>query len=258
MRLAVTNQKGGVGKTTVAINVGGALAARDQDVLLIDLDPQGHLTAGVGLDGHYRGEERVTLTDALKAPSEHDLGNLVVPHEEFDVVPAHVTMFVLEQDLVSGMRSRERLTQLLGGDDDYDWIVIDCPPSLGLLTDNALLAARNVLIPAEAEDTSIRALELLARQINTLEDQFDASVTERVVVASNVDYPLDSEQEGMLEWLDDRFGEHVPVHELRQRAAIKRAWNNGVSIFGHEEDCDQEVALLDLADDLLAQEVAHD
>lgn len=254
MRLAVTNQKGGVGKTTVAINVGGALAAAGERVLLVDLDPQGHLSAGVGLDDRYRASDTTTLTDGLQNPRRHELTDLVVSHEEFDVVPAHETMFVLEQDLVSAMRSRERLRQLLGDGTDYDWVLIDCPPSLGLLTDNALLAAQNVLIPAEAEDTSIRALELLLRQIQTLEDQFGQRVRERALVVSNVDYPLDNEQEGMREWFDDRFADRIPIHELRQRTAIKRAWNAGVSIFAHEEDCDQETALSELADDLLAQE----
>ncbi|NHN65110.1 ParA family protein [Haloarcula sp. JP-Z28] len=246
-RLAVSNQKGGVGKSTVALNIAGALGERGQNVLLVDLDPQGYLTSGVGLDDEYTAPSP-NLNDALKAPGEHAVGDLVVAHEEFDVLPANIDMFSLEQELVSGMRGRERLSMLLEDVTGYDFLVVDCPPSLGLLTDNALLACENVLIPAEAEDTSIRAVELLFKQIDSLEDNFGASIQEEALVVSNVDYPLDGEQQGMLEWFEGTFSDRIPVFEIRSRAVIKRAFNAGHSIFGHDEECDQADELLRIAD----------
>jgi len=246
-RLAVSNQKGGVGKSTVALNIAGALGERGQNVLLVDLDPQGYLTSGVRLDDEYTAPSP-NLNDALKAPGEHAVGDLVVAHEEFDVLPANIDMFSLEQELVSGMRGRERLSMLLEDVTGYDFLVVDCPPSLGLLTDNALLACENVLIPAEAEDTSIRAVELLFKQIDSLEDNFGASIQEEALVVSNVDYPLDGEQQGMLEWFEDTFSDRIPVFEIRSRAVIKRAFNAGHSIFGHDEECDQADELLRIAD----------
>jgi chromosome partitioning protein len=246
-RLAVSNQKGGVGKSTVALNIAGALSERGQNVLLVDLDPQGYLTSGVGLDDEYTAPSP-NLNDALKAPGEHAVGDLVIGHGEFDVLPANIDMFSLEQELVSGMRGRERLSMLLEDVTGYDFLVVDCPPSLGLLTDNALLACENVIIPAEAEDTSIRAVELLFKQIDSLEDNFGASIQEEALVVSNVDYPLDGEQRGMLEWFDDTFSDRIPVFEIRNRAAIKRAFNSGHSIFGHDEECDQADELLRIAD----------
>ncbi|MFC4360422.1 ParA family protein [Halobium salinum] len=245
--IVVSNQKGGVGKTTVAINAAGALAYRGADVLVVDLDPQGYLTTGVGYDEAYT-QEPPSLYDALTDPGEHDVSALVYEHDEFDVLPANIDMFNLEQELVSAMRGRERLSMLLEDVEGYDFVVVDCPPSLGILTDNALLACPNLLIPAEAEDTSIRALDLLFKQIDTLEDNYGTSINERALVVSNVDYPLDGEQKGMLEWFDDTFADRIPVYELRSRAAIKRAFNAGVSMFAHDEDCDQREVLLDLAD----------
>lgn len=239
-KLAVSNQKGGVAKTTTAVNVGGALADRGHDVLLVDLDPQGYLTMGVGLDEAYTADPP-NLYHALTDPNEHSVPNLIHAHDEFDVLPANIDMFSLSQDLVSAIQGRKRLTTLLDGVTGYDFVVVDCPPSLGILTDNALLACQNLLIPAEAEDTSIRALELLFQQIDTLEQNFDgATIREQAIVVSNVDYPLDNEQQGMLDWFDDRFSEYVPVFEIRNRAAIKRAWNAGASILAHGEDCDME------------------
>lgn len=246
-RLAIAQQKGGVGKTTDAINLGGALAARGHDVLLWDSDPQGYLTMGVGLDEEYTADEPNQYT-AYKNPTDHDLGDLVRAHEEFDVVPANIDMFHLEQELVSAMKGRERLTTLLDGVTGYDFVLVDCPPSLGHLTDNALLASRNIIIPAEAEDTSIRAIEILFNQIDTLEETFDGAITEQAILVSNIDYPLDGEQESMLEWYDENFGDYIPVYEFRNRAAVKRAFNAGVSIFAADEECDQEDGLLQLAD----------
>lgn len=245
-QLAVSNQKGGVGKTTLTINIAGALNERGHDVLVVDTDPQGYLTEGVGLTEAYT-EESPNLYDAFVDPREVAVDPLIYSHPEFDVIPANIDMFTLEQDLVSMMRGRKRLSTLLDRIHGYDFIVVDCPPSLGIITDNGLLACQNLLIPALAEDTSIRALDLLFQQIESLETEFETQITERALVASRVEYPLDNEQQGMLEWFEETF-EHIPMYVLRHRTAIKRAWNNGVSIFEHDEDCDQERVLIDVAD----------
>ncbi len=256
-KIAITNQKGGVGKTTLTANFGGALAERGHNVLLVDADPQGYLTSAVGLDDQYMAEGD-SLYNALMEPQEHDPHNLVADHDEFDVLPSNIEMFTLEQDLVSGMQSRMRMSMLLNHFDNYDFILIDCPPSLGILTDNVLLAAGNVVIPAEAEDTSIRAMELLFKQIDSLEANFDQTIREQAIVVSNVDYPLDNEQSEMLEWFEERFGEYIPIFEIRNRAAIKRAWNTGHSIFAHDEECDQEEELLRLAEHAEEMEGVND
>lgn len=246
VRIAITNQKGGCGKTTDTINIAGALADRGNDVLVVDADPQGYLTMGVGLDDAYTATEP-TFYNAIKNPGDFNVDELVYAHQEFDVLPANIDMFSLEQELVSAMRGREKLRILLDGVTGYDFILVDCPPSLGILTDNALLACGNVIIPAEAEDTSIRAMDLLFKQIDSLEENFDGAITERAIVVSNIDYPLDGEQEGMIQWFDDNFSDYIPVYEVRNRAAIKRAFNDGVSMFAHDEECDQREGLLDLA-----------
>jgi len=249
--IAVSNQKGGVAKTTDAINLAGALNDFGERVLLWDADPQGYLTMGVGHDDAYTTDVPNQYS-AMLSPSDVDISNLVLPHEEFDVIPSNIDMFQLEQELVSAMRGRERLTQLLDDVDGYDWIIIDCPPSLGHLTDNALLAAENLVIPAEAEDTSIRALEILMEQVDTLESNFDdVDINEQAILISNIDYPLDNEQREMLEWFDDVFGHYIPIFEFRSRVQVKRSFNEGVSIFAYEEECDQEDELRDLAQHLI-------
>lgn len=247
---AICNQKGGVGKTTVSVNIAGALNELGTATLLVDADPQGYLTSAVGFDDAYTTESP-NLNDALLSPGDYPVDDLIVSHDEFDVLPANIDMFSLEQELLSGMQSRRRLTRLLDQVDVYDIILIDCPPSLGILTDNALLAAENLVIPAEAEDTSIRAIDLLFKQIDSLEANFDTEIEERALIISNVAYPLDNEQKGMLQWFKNNFGGYIPVFEIRSRAAIKRAWNDGASIFGYGEECDQADGLLQVGQHLI-------
>ena len=249
LRIACSNQKGGAGKTTTSINVAGALSNRGHDVLLVDLDPQGHLTEGVGLEDTYI-KDVTSLFDVLRNLERIDEGDaLIREREEFDVIPSHEQMINAE-DALSGVPNREKRLEMvfdnLSG--NYDFIIADCPPNLGVLTDNALLATENVLIPAQAKTTSIRALELLFKQITALEDAFATEIRELGLVANEVG--TDNEAAEMMEWFNDIFADRGPVYEIRKRVALQRAWNAGVSIFEHTEECDMETVYLEIATDL--------
>jgi len=250
MRIAVTNQKGGAGKTTTAINVGGALNQLGYNVLLIDLDPQGHATEGLGFEDLYDAD-RDSLFDVLPdLDRKDDLPELVVSHEEMDVIPSHEAMINAEDELSNVMKREERLDMLLEGVDEvYDFVLIDCPPNLGVLTDNAIIATQNVLIPAQAKTTSIRAIEILFKQLRSIESAY-GEITELGLVANEVE--VDGEADEMMDYFKDIFDdkENCPVFEIRSRVALQRAWNNGVSIFEHEEECDMEPEYLAVADHL--------
>ena len=253
-QLCLSNQKGGVGKTTVAINVAGALAHRGRDVLFVDLDPQGHGTEGLGYAEAYDAGPPSLYDVLLDLDSQDGINDIVVEHKEFDLVPSNVDMFNAEPELTTAMRGRERLGMALSSlEADYEFVIVDCPPSLGNLTDNALLACQHVLIPALAEGTSIRALEILFDQIETIEDGYDVVIEDLGLVANRVE--TDGEATEMMDWFEDTFAGRIPVWEVRKRVALKRAWNNGVSIFEHSESCDMEAVFLDIADSL--QEVAR-
>jgi len=238
--VAVALQKGGVGKTMVSINVAGALANRGHEVLFVDTDPQGNATEGLGFADIYL-EDSPHLASIL-ADGNGDLNDILLEHDEMDVVPSNIDMFTAEADLVSAMQGRLRLRRAVDAlleERMYDFVIYDTPPSLLVMTDSALLAAGNVLIPALAEETSTRALDILFNQIDTVEQQFEQTVREVGVVANRVE--PDGESERMMEWFEETFDDAIPVYEVRKRVALKRAWNNSVSIFQHEESSDMEV-----------------
>lgn len=248
-KLAVSNQKGGVGKTAIAINVAGALNERNRDILFIDLDPQGNATENLGLRDEYDSEPP-SLFDVLSDGEQRDqIGDLVCQHEEMDVIPSNIDMTAVEPELTLSRRSGEQLSLALEHiEDDYEYIIIDCPPYLGNLMDNALYAAQNVLIPALAEDTSKRAFELLFDHIDALERDYDISIRERGVVINRIDVRK-TQAKDMIEWINTAFDD-TPTWEVRERAAIQRALANGASIFIEEPDCDQIETFEKMAADL--------
>ena len=160
--IAVTNQKGGVGKTTTAINLSACLAALNKRVLLVDLDPQGNATSGVG----KANAEGNTVYDVLIGEAEAKDAILSTGYGSLDVMPTAIELAGAEIELV-GMENRELLLKgaLNAIRDQYDYILIDCPPSLSLLTINALSAADGVLIPIQCE---YYALEGLGALMNTV------------------------------------------------------------------------------------------
>jgi len=161
--IAITNQKGGVGKTTTAINLSSCLAIAEKEVLLVDFDPQANATSGIGInpDQHKRTVYE-SLLHNVKMQSVVLKSN--VPH--LDVIPSHIRLVGAEIELVDESdREHRLLKQLKPLVNNYDYVFIDCPPSLGLLTLNALSAADSVLIPIQCE---YYALEGLSQLLNTI------------------------------------------------------------------------------------------
>ena len=277
--VCVTNAKGGTGKTTIAINVAGALNERGHDVLFVDVDPQGNATEGLGLLSAYDAEPP-TLFDVLTDPTVRaNVGELIVEHEEMDVLPSSIDLLQAEHELtiadllawsktddsvavdpdaladlainvtpeaVSGEHALDTLALALAEiDREYDFVIIDSPPFYGKLTDTAIYAAGNVLVPALTEATSERAIELLIDQIAALEGQLEMTVDTVGVVANRVEQT--NEDATMLSWLEEVFADY-PVWEVRKRVALQRAFSAGTSIFACEQRVDMEEVFLSIAE----------
>ena len=184
--IAMCNQKGGVGKTTSTINLGAALTEYGRRVLLIDLDPQGALSVGLGIPAQNMDR---TIYNALME-RKTTLADVRVPTDipGLDLVPSNIDLSAAEVQLVSEVAREQTLLRVLADvRNDYDYILIDCQPSLGLLTVNALTAAQGVIIPLECEFFSLRGVALLVDTIDKVKERLNPSLASSGILATMYD-----------------------------------------------------------------------
>ena len=183
--IAIVNQKGGVGKSTTAVNLGASLAVLGRRVLVVDIDPQGNTTTGVGID--KRAVERDVYNVLLQNTSLADVTR-PTDVENLWIVPATLNLAGAEVELVSALQRENRLKSALSKVvNDYDEVLIDCPPSLGLLTINALTAANEVIIPVQAEYYALEGLSQLVAIVRRIKEGLNPELTIRGVLITMFD-----------------------------------------------------------------------
>ena len=248
--LAVVNQKGGVGKTTTSVNLAAALAQSGRRVLLVDLDPQGNATMGSGVD--KRNAAR-TVYHVLLGLSDLAGARMKTERGGFDLVPANRELAGAEIELVELPSRESRLKGALERvHDDYDFVLIDCPPSLSLLTVNALTAAQRVLIPMQCEYYALEGLSDLVATIKRVRANLNPQLEIAGLLRTMYD-PRNTLSQQVSQQLEEHFGDKVYRTLVPRNVRLAEAPSYGVPAVLWDASSKGAQAYVALADEILAR-----
>jgi chromosome partitioning protein len=246
--IAITNQKGGVGKTTSCVNLAASLAANHQRVLLVDLDPQGNATMGCGVDKHALEH---TVYDVLLHNIRVEDVRTPAGEAGFDVLPANADLTAAEIELVSVSSREHRLRYALARvKHEYDYVLIDCPPSLSMLTVNALVAADSVLIPVQCEYYALEGLSSLMNTVARVQKVLNPSLVIEGLLRTMYDARNTLTNEVSMQ-LIGHFGSRVYSTLIPRNVRLAEAPSHGVPVLLYDAGSRGAVAYLAAASELL-------
>jgi len=245
--LAIANQKGGVGKTTTAVNLAASLVATKRRVLLVDLDPQGNATMGSGIDKY---DLELSMYDVLTAKCRTAAAIKKTDPAGFDLLPANGDLTAAEVELMELSRREARLREALAEvRPDYDYILIDCPPSLNMLTVNALVAAQGVLIPMQCEYYALEGLSALVQTIESIKTNLNPKLEIEGLLRTMYD-PRNSLTVDVSAQLMSHFGERVYGTVIPRNVRLAEAPSYGLPVLNYDKTSRGAVAYLALAGEM--------
>lgn len=254
--LAITNQKGGVGKTTTSVNLAASLGALGKKVLLIDLDPQGNATTGSGIT---KDKAKHTIYDVLI--SRKTLMEVAVKNEKngFDIVPSNRNLAGAEVELVNEISRENILINAIKamreklGDDAYDYVLLDCPPSLSLVTVNALTAAQAVMIPMQCEYYALEGLSDLVNTIKKVRTNLNKTLRIEGLLRTLYD-PRNMLAKQVSEQLIGHFGDKVYKTVIPRNIRLAEAPSYGLPVLAYDKSSKGAAAYMKLANEILDKE----
>ena len=247
--ISVGNQKGGVGKTTTTVNLGAALAQLGKKVLIIDSDSQGNATSGLGVE---RGQVKKSLYEILV--DQEPLENCILPtaNENLDIVPSTISLAAAELELVNVKNREERLKEAIAPvKDKYDYILVDCPPSLGQLSINAFTASDTILIPVQAEYYALEGLSQLLNTIRLVQRSYNREFRIEGVLITMLDARTNLGYE-VVEEVRKYFQEKVYKTIISRNIRLSEAPSYGQSVLDYDPRSRGAEMYLDLAKEVIS------